>query len=290
VTRATIYSGGAVIDNNGAAIQINQPLLAPTGNGVHGIASFTGGAGYIAPPIVTVVNGAGDTTGNGATAIAQINPATGSVTNIIITCAGINYTAAPTFQLSGGGPTTPATITGTAPTANVSGGLTIVGAGLVALNGASTYTGNTVVAAGTLELITPVLPSATTLIISNGVIVQLDYTGTNNVTGLVVNGVSQPKGTYNATTSPTFITGAGNLLVGATTASNPTNITASVSGGTSVAVSWPADHLGWILQEQTNALNSGSNWVDLAGTSTITSTNVPINPALPRVFFRLRHP
>jgi len=29
---------------------------------------------------------------------------------------------------------------------------------------------------------------------------------------------------------------------------------------------------------------------DASGTATVTSTNVPINPALPRVFFRLRHP
>jgi autotransporter-associated beta strand protein len=291
VTTAYIYSGGLVIDNNGFGIQINQPLLAPTGNGVHGIASFTGGAGYIAPPIVTVTPGVGDSTGTGATAIAQINPASGAVTNVIVTCAGVNYTATPIFTVSGGGATTPATITGAAPTANASGGLTINGnsGGLVALNGANTYTGNTIVNAGTLDLVNPVLPSTTTLMVNNGSLLELDYATTNTISGLVIDGVNQPKGVYNATTSPSLISGPGSLLVGVTIASNPTNITTSVTG-TNVNLSWPSDHLGWILQEQTNALNSGSNWVDLAGTATITTTNIPVNPALPRVFFRLRHP
>ena len=106
ITTAYVWGGGAVIDNNAASIGITTPLLAPTGSGVHGIASFTGGAGYIAPPIVIVTNGVGDTTGVGATAIAQINPVTGAVTNIVITCPGVNYTATPIFLVSGGGATT----------------------------------------------------------------------------------------------------------------------------------------------------------------------------------------
>ena len=289
VTRANIYSGGAVIDNNGNGIVINQPLLAPAGNGVNGIASFTPGAGYIAPPIVTITNGVGDTTGNGATAIAQIDPVAGTVTNIIITCPGVNYTATPIFRLSGGGATTQATITGQAPTPNTSGGVTFVGSSVTELTATNTYTGNTVVGVATLELLNPVLPSGSTVVVSNGSMLQLDFTDTNTIAGLVVNGVSQPKGVYNATTSPSFIVGTGSLLVGTTTASNSTNLTFSASGG-NLNVSWPSDHLGWILQEQTNALNSASPWVDLPGTATITSTNIPINPAQPRVFFRLRHP
>jgi hypothetical protein len=71
----------------------------------------------------------------------------------------------------------------------------------------------------------------------------------------------------------------------------PTNITYSVSGST-LSLSWPASYLGWILQSQTNALNVGINatWTDVAGSAAVTSTNMPINPANPTVFFRLRHP
>ncbi len=288
VTKATVYSGGAIIDNAGTATTITQPLLAPTGSGVHGIASFTGGAGYIAPPIVNVTNGVGDTTGTGATALAQINPVTGVVTNVVITCPGINYTATPVFQLSGGGATTPATITGTTPTANVSGGLTSVGPGILTLSGSNTYTGKTIVSAGTLEIVNPVLASTSTVDVTNGAILQLDFSVTNRVSGLVLNGVSQAQGVYSATTSPAFLAGPGSLLVGPSIASNPTNITYSVTTG-NLALAWPADHLGWFLQVNTNSL-SPTNWVDVPGSDTATSANVPISTAIPKAYYRLRHP
>ena len=80
-------------------------------------------------------------------------------------------------------------------------------------------------------------------------------------------------------------------IVGSSIASNPTNITFSVSGST-LSLSWPADHLGWILQSQTNSLAVGitTNWFDMAGTASVTSTNLTINPADPTVFYRLRQP
>ncbi|MGH8024196.1 MAG: autotransporter-associated beta strand repeat-containing protein [Limisphaerales bacterium] len=152
VNDATIYSGGGTINNNDFGITVAQSLQAPSGNGVHGIASFTGGAGYIAPPIITITNGVGDTTGTGATAIAQINPASGTVTNILITCPGVGYTAPPVFIVRGGGASVPAIITGAAPTADVSGGLTSTGSGTLTLTGTNTYTGATVIASGALAL------------------------------------------------------------------------------------------------------------------------------------------
>jgi fibronectin-binding autotransporter adhesin len=73
--------------------------------------------------------------------------------------------------------------------------------------------------------------------------------------------------------------------------STPTNITYSVTGST-LTIGWPASYLGWILQSQTNALNVGlkSNWHDVSGSATVYSTNLPIDPANPSVFYRLRHP
>ena len=77
------------------------------------------------------------------------------------------------------------------------------------------------------------------------------------------------------------------------TASYPTNITANViNGGTTLALSWPTTHLGWTLQAQTNSLNVGlttNGWVDVLGTASVTSTNMPIVPSNPTVFFRLRN-
>jgi fibronectin-binding autotransporter adhesin len=188
---ATVYGGGATINNNGYAVTVNTPLLAPTGNGVNGIASFTSGAGYIAPPIITVNRGAGDTTGVGATAIAQIDRSAGTVTNIIITCPGVNYTVTPTFALSGGGATTPATIAGQPPTANTSGGLTTTGTGTLTLSSGNSYTGSTIINGGTLRFSPPVLRmsfdnvSGTTVINqgSGGAAMNGTLTGTATIVG-----------------------------------------------------------------------------------------------------------
>ena len=70
---------------------------------------------------------------------------------------------------------------------------------------------------------------------------------------------------------------------------NPTNITAVVSGGNSLNLSWPADHLGWLLQVQTNAINIGlsTNWVTIPGSDAVTSLALPIDPANGTVFYRL---
>lgn len=74
-------------------------------------------------------------------------------------------------------------------------------------------------------------------------------------------------------------------------ASNPTNISFSVSGST-LTLSWPADHTGWILQAQTNSLGAGlsTNWVDVAGSAANNTNVITISPANPTVFYRLRYP
>lgn len=70
---------------------------------------------------------------------------------------------------------------------------------------------------------------------------------------------------------------------------NPTNITYTVSGN-QLTLAWPASHIGWTLQAQTNTLNVGisNNWVDVPGTSTINSTNITINSANGTVFYRMK--
>jgi hypothetical protein len=72
---------------------------------------------------------------------------------------------------------------------------------------------------------------------------------------------------------------------------SPTNIVASISGNT-LALSWPADHLGWHLQVQTNAPGMGlsTNWVMLPGSDQMTGTNFTIDPVDGAVFYRLVYP
>ncbi|MEI8290848.1 MAG: MBG domain-containing protein [Verrucomicrobiota bacterium] len=74
-----------------------------------------------------------------------------------------------------------------------------------------------------------------------------------------------------------------------TSASYPTNFTVAVSGG-SLVLNWPATHLGWTLQAQTNPLAGGlgTNWVDVPATAATNNFSVPLNPANNSVFYRLR--
>jgi hypothetical protein len=84
----------------------------------------------------------------------------------------------------------------------------------------------------------------------------------------------------------------GSISVVQAVALNPTNITFSVSGST-LTLSWPADHLGWHLQTQTSALAAGlqSNaWVVVPGSDLITTTNISISKTNPTVFYRLVYP
>jgi hypothetical protein len=142
-----------------------------------------------------------------------------------------------------------------------------------------------------LELAQPALAVGSTVSVASGALLQLDFAVTNQIHGLALGGVNQAAGVYNSGTSPGFITGSGSLLV-QPVATNPTNIVFSVSGNT-LSLSWPADHLGWILQSQTNALSTGlktAGWTDIPGSSSVTHTVITINPANPTVFYRLRSP
>jgi hypothetical protein len=71
-------------------------------------------------------------------------------------------------------------------------------------------------------------------------------------------------------------------------AENPTNITASASGKT-LTIAWPADHVGWILQAQTNGLSAG-RWFDLPGTDAVNAVLITMDPANAAVFYRLSRP
>ncbi len=72
-------------------------------------------------------------------------------------------------------------------------------------------------------------------------------------------------------------------------ASMPPNINYSASGGT-LTLAWPADHLGWSLQAQTNSFGQspGTNWHTLAGSEFVTTTNVPVASGNSPVFYRLK--
>jgi hypothetical protein len=68
----------------------------------------------------------------------------------------------------------------------------------------------------------------------------------------------------------------------------------SVSG-TTLTLSWPADHLGYRLLEQTNNLNKGvsaniSDWMPMPGSTGITTTNITMTKTNLNEYYRLVYP
>ena len=59
-----------------------------------------------------------------------------------------------------------------------------------------------------------------------------------------------------------------------------------------LSLSWPADHLGWYLQAQTNAPGVGltTNWITVPGSTATNRMFFSINPALGSVWLRLASP
>ena len=105
-------------------------------------------------------------------------------------------------------------------------------------------------------------------------------------------------GSFSATNLPALTPGLGwdlsNLEVNGTIAvvttvnTNPTNLTYAIVGNT-LNISWPADHIGWWLQGQTNSVNVGisNNWFNVAGSQATNQVFLPINQLNGASFFRM---
>lgn len=174
---------------------------------------------------------------------------------------------------------------------NIIGNLALrLNSGIQVLTGTNAYTGNTTVSGGTLAIAVPSLSANSTVSVTNGAFLQLDFPGTNQVAGLVLNGVSQPLGVYSSATSPLYISGTGSLRVAEpSVATNPTNITAIVNGS-QYDLNWPASHTGWILQSNSVSVANSAAWFPVANSTSTNRMILNINPALPNVFFRLVAP
>ena len=93
------------------------------------------------------------------------------------------------------------------------GGLQKLGDGTLTLLLPSTYTGDTTVNGGTLEIIDAHLDDASTVSILTDATMDLNFIGTDTVARLTLGGVYQPAGFYDSSTHGGYFTGTGSLQV-----------------------------------------------------------------------------
>ena len=208
------YAGGAVIDAMNRTNTVTAPIRAPTGNGVYAITLTDKGSGYIGEPYVAITG----PDGLGATAVANmeddgLGSNTFRVASITITSPGVDYVTTPTIFFRGGGNGSVAPTVGTVTlSANASGGLTKLGAGMLILSNANTYAGSTIISNGTVKLgNAKALPTGTKVVLAGGSLDLGGYTVTNTITSL---GGTVANGTLYTDISP-----AGTNVVGTETLS-----------------------------------------------------------------------
>jgi autotransporter-associated beta strand protein len=194
--------GGAVI--TGALYQVSgvitnvYNLWVGWGWG-HGVYTLTGGSIYIGALGITTTSGNYAINLGGGTVGAYASWA--SSLNMKLT--GVN--GAVTFDTAGNSITLSGALSGT-------GGLTKVGSATLELSGANSYTGDTTVNVGTLQL-DQAGTNFGAFHLANGSTLSLNFGGDYVVPTCYTNGVALAVGTYNHGNLPGFISGSGNLVV-----------------------------------------------------------------------------
>ncbi|MCQ2391949.1 MAG: autotransporter-associated beta strand repeat-containing protein [Kiritimatiellae bacterium] len=172
LTRLTVREGGAAVDTDGRDVTIGLAFRKPEGGGVLSVPvpDFGADARFIGSPAVVIE---GD--GRGATAYAEFDPNTLSVTGITVTSPGNGYTWAKAKVHFGGQTITSASyhrfwtvdcVVGAQP---ASGSFTKKGAGTLTLTGANEWEGNTIVAGGILKIgAASALPADSHVVLAGG--------------------------------------------------------------------------------------------------------------------------
>ena len=295
------YNSGTDLNINGITLTLNGGLGTPTFNlgtgrtGTINNGGLSGGGPLVKNGLGTLVIN-GDNTGYSGTLTNQagavfINAPTPSGSAEVYSGATLGGSnTLNSIQVDAGGILQAGDITGTG----------VLGATTLNLGGVGSTTDKTYstfklasggqVTAGTLTVNGTNTVTVTGPLTATGTYNLFNYTG--SIGGSGING-------FKLAPLPSPATGylqdnpgvAVQLVVTSVVNTSPTNITASVTGST-LTLSWPADHLGWRLLTQTNSLSTGigTNWYTWPNSTNVTSVPVTINPANPTVFFRLVYP
>ena len=176
-TKVTVFAGGAVIDANGhnsfvvASIALPQDFVRTD---------------WLGPQHVSILGGSG----RGATAITDFDATSGTISRIIVTSPGQGYAEGDTLAVSIPNNHYTSNLVCTATLAPLaSGGLTVTNsaatAGTITLNAVNTYTGATVVAAGTLKIgVANAIAASRAALVAPGATLNLNSLGDLSVDSL----------------------------------------------------------------------------------------------------------
>lgn len=169
VDRVTLFKGGMTVRAEVDECSLDVPINAPSGLGVVEIPWSDVTTKFLGSPVVKIV---GD--GYGATAYADFDSESRTVTGIRITSPGCDYTHATAqvyYGTSGEGTHTLFTEIECELGEQESGGITKTGPGTLVLNGKNTYTGPTVISEGIVKLGgNDVLGPGSALVMNGGII------------------------------------------------------------------------------------------------------------------------
>ena len=186
---------------NGGVFHYNNPGAYASGRFMMQGGSLDNTSGA---PITAYYNVPQTWTASGFTFIGS----NGANSDLNLGTGAVTLSGSPTVTIQN--PATTLTIGGVIADGSNTYGLTKAGAGTLVLAGANTYKGDTTVSEGTLSLSQAYLSDAAALYIATGATLNLTYGETDTVLALLVNGVLQPAGIYDSSTS-TWLTGSGSI-------------------------------------------------------------------------------
>jgi autotransporter-associated beta strand protein len=180
---------GATVNMTGGELRVNGGTSSPTGDRIEWLQSTVNTS---ASASTATISGRVNLRGDGGGQIAV-------------------------FDVEGGDAPTDLLVSAAVTESFGSVGITKNGAGTMVLSGSYSYTGNTTVNDGVLQLNSASLSDTSAVTIGSVGILHLNHAGSDNIDSLVINGVTVPSGTYNAShpTYGSYFDGGGSLYVGA---------------------------------------------------------------------------